>query len=107
MKHPDISRFRRSVEGNRGAVREHKHKFISVRRKLITGIVCAIAVVTMGQCLIDISLQRNRVAAELDKKTVNSVALAADLAAAPLLYNEDDLMYFNGELPDGNGNPTY
>ena len=88
--HPVFSRFRRAAFGTRSPARERKHKFISVRRKMITGIVCAIALVTLGQCVIEISIQIRKVDQYLDQKAASVADVAAGLAATPLVFNEDN-----------------
>ena len=65
------------------------HGFVSLRRKLITGIVLAIAVVSLGRGLLEISVQGARINRDIEDKSGRLTLLAADLAAAPLVYGDD------------------
>lgn len=86
---PAFSRLRHAIRDGRGQAREHSHNFMSLRLKLITGIVCAIALVSLGRALMEVSSQTTRIARDLSVKGDSMVAMAADLAAGPLLYNDD------------------
>jgi hypothetical protein len=64
-------------------------KYISLRRKLITGIVLAIAFVSVGLTVIEIGVQTVRVSKELAVKGSVLANTAANLAGSPLALNND------------------